>query len=343
MVYLVVALAVAVSAAVVLVLVLRSQRAAATDAENLTMSDAESVPEWADFFTPAQWRRFLAEVDRYFRARRRPYRMEDGVVYVSGDEEEQQRGLGNLAQYCHATTPDQWAEVIARHFDGIEAGRAEIDAVEQDLYDFGLVRAKLHVRLAGEDALPLEMLVHRQDLPGTVSYLVLDLPTTIRTVSPEEAQMWARTTENLFDIALDNVEAAAMPDWSEQSLEGGLPLQALLGDSFFVASLALRLENYPQCLGRGGALVAIPHRHCLLSHPINHVAAVQAVHQLALITQGMYKEGPGSISPSVYWYFAGQFHEIPVQISESQVLVRPPPAFLDMLNDLAGEQDEDNN
>ncbi|MDZ4818192.1 MAG: hypothetical protein SGJ20_04380 [Planctomycetota bacterium] len=297
-------------------------------------------PSWAPFFTDQQWDQFIFEVKVYFANRSLPIEIEQGVVKVrTAEREVHQLGLSNLAQMCHAAERGEWSAIVSRHFEMLERSQEEVKAAEEDIFDFGLTRDKLHVRISDEDSIPEDLVVHRQDLPGTLSYLVLDLPSSVLNVKPIDAEMWGRSVDELFETAINNVQTNCKPQISEQVLQGGVKITALLGDSFFVASLALRLEKYSRCVGTYGSLVAIPHRHCLLAYRIESLEVVSVVSTLGIIARGMCEEGPGSISPRLYWYRDGQFMDLPYEIEDDSFMFRPPEAFVELLEEL-GKGDE---
>lgn len=117
----------------------------------------------------------------------------------------------------------------------------------------------------------------------------------------------------------------------------GTGLQAMFGDSLFVASRLLDLEHFVGPLPTSGALVAVPHRHMLVTHRIETLQVVEVLNQLIQVAHGMYREGPGSIVPHVYWWRDGEpLLMIPATVDDSSINVRPPEEFVGLLNGLPG-------
>jgi hypothetical protein len=173
-----------------------------------------------------------------------------------------------------------------------------------------------------------------------VSYLCIDLPSSVQTVNPDRVARWGVAVDELFAIGLENVRRECVPELVRDELEPGVPYLALTGQSFFVATHALMLRRWDGFVGRGGALVAIPHRHAVICHPIENIQTVKAVHRLALIARGMEQEGPGSITPGIYWYHDDRFTPIPYEVTGEKFVLRPPDEFVELLNRLAGEGGE---
>lgn len=301
------------------------------------------APSWATFFSDQQYRDFIHLVETYFRGRQVPFRMGEGVVHLEETEDgAQQLGLYNLGQLCARHPQQDWPNVIADHFQTMDKSQREQRVLEERLNDFDRVEELLAVRLWPEDYLSQidrAKLIHRLDLPGTVSALVFDLPSSIRNVTPEEAEAWRRSPEELFDIGLANVRENCIPDKSDQELAPGLTIRLLSDESFFVASHALLLEDHPECIGTHGTLVGIPHRHVLLAYPIEDLRVIQAINLLIPIVLGMEREGPGSVSPRLYWHHCGEFVDLPYRIEDQTLHFTPPEAFIEMLQLLSEGED----
>jgi hypothetical protein len=291
-------------------------------------------PEWASFFSLGEWEAFIREVQRYFDDRGVAYHIDGGMVNM--EDGSQQYGLGNLAQMCRQLKRHDWAAFIQSHFSTMEQSEQETHDLELKIGDFMQVKGMLMVRVMADDSIPTDFpLVSRVDLPGTISFIVFDLPSTVRSVRGNEAEVWGRDAEELFAIALDNVRRNAQPDVSHQELKDGQEAIIFSGESFYIASHALLLEEHPECLGPHGALVAIPHRHCLITYPIQSIDVVQVVDVMGMVAMGMEREGPGSISPKLYWYHNGRFVDLPFEITRDAFTFTPPDEFTALLNQLA--------
>jgi len=294
----------------------------------------DDVPDWAKFFAPDDYRAFLEAVDGEMRRRQIPFEFGDGTVHLSPPGADRaDYGLLNLAQTCHATSRSEWESTIREHFDN--AFRSTRDSEELDARSGSLdgVKSCLKVRLYHTDYLA-QMgdtgLIHRVPAEGLIETLVYDLPGSVRTVPPDHVDKWGVPEDELFRIGLDNVRSEQPPPVRQQFDVGkGAVLQALVGDSFFTASHILFLEDHLRPASDFGAVVAVPHRHAVLFHPIADMRVIGAVNSMIPIAFGMYQEGPGSLSSGLYWWKAGKLTLLPTKVTAQSISFQPPSAFVD--------------
>lgn len=293
----------------------------------------DDVPDWARFFTPEEYRGFVEELSLELARRSLRFVLGDGTVSVAlPGAEATDYGLLNLAQTCHATSRAEWASTIREHFDN--AFRSSRDAQEIDAKAGSLdnVRGWLKVRLYHTDYLS-QMgdagLVHRQPAEGLIETLVYDLPGSVRTVPPDHAKAWGVPPDELFRIGLDNVRSERpAPVLQSFDVGKGAVIRALVGDSFFTASHVLFLEEHLDGTPAFGALVAVPHRHAALFYPIADMGVMSAVNSMIPIAFGMYQEGPGSLSPGIYWWKAGRLRLLPTKVTAQSITFSPPDDFV---------------
>lgn len=300
----------------------------------------DSVPDWAAFFNRKRFERFMGLVDDYWSELGREVEIQDGVLRVVGSDEPM--GLQNLAQVCHQSPPDEWAEVIANHFGLLETTREERAELEGRIGDFEAVRHQLGLRLYPADFIdgPVgEAAVFRRDLPGTVTVLVVDLPSSVANIPRDEVGRWRLSDEELFAAARESTRVLAESHKEEVELSDTVTVTLIGGDSYFAASNVLLLDQHHECIGPHGALVGVPHRHAAIVYPVTGIEVVHAVNGLIPVIHGMHQEGPGSISPSLYWYRDGEFLELPYEIGEDGIRFIPPEAFVLLLNRLAEQAD----
>jgi hypothetical protein len=119
---------------------------------------------------------------------------------------------------------------------------------------------------------------------------------------------------------------------SELQLTETIAVQIMSGNSFFASTRVLMLEEFPECLGLYGSLVGIPHRHAAILYPIQNLDVITAVNVLIPLIKSLYNEGPGSISPNLYWYRQQKFINLPYRETRKALQFFPPAEFTDMLN-----------
>lgn len=305
----------------------------------LAAGEAPPPPDWAGFFTADEYAEFIRLVMAYFNERGVPAALGEAVVRATSaaGEEEQEFGLSNLSQVCHQSEREEWPEIIAEHFGLLEQAQREDEELTTRWDDYEAIAGQLAVRLWHPDyreAAGDDMIVFREDLPGAASVLVYDLPHSIKQVHPDQAAAWGRDPAELFARGLENVrDHLSAPELVTVDVGKGINLLMLSGESHYVTTHALLLADHPELVGRHGALIAVPHRHALIAFPIEDFRAVLALNVLLPGADSLYREGPGSITPNVYWYHDGSFTLLPCEIGES-IAFMPPAEFVEMLNQL---------
>lgn len=293
--------------------------------------NAGNVPEWAAFFSRDEYVAFLAAVSAEMQRRELPHQIEAGTVTVTHPDGQQQKfGLQNLAQICHRDGREQCATAIERHFEVMLHSDIEQEATEAMAQDYDRARALLKVRLYPRDYLRAvgDALVYRELAGDVLQVLVFDLPNTVSTVQASQARGWKRSEDELFALGLDNVKAEGKLPISGVANPQGGAVSALLGDSFFAASHALFLSDYLTPATSYGAIVSMPHRHVVLFHPIVDLSIVSAITRMVTMAHGLYREGPGSISPEIFWWRDGNFMLLPARLSDSKLEFAPPIEFV---------------
>jgi hypothetical protein len=298
----------------------------------------EPAPEWASFFKPGEFAEFCAAVESALKEMGRSYEIDAsaGVVLAEepGQEEPNRFGLLNLAQMCRQAPRLDWPSIIHRHFGQILRHRAEADDLMKRLEsDFEAAWPLLKVRLYPADT-PLDPSAVQHPAEGLLAALVYDLPETVMSVSKDHIARWGMPADELFKIALENVRNE--PGIQDELLEipGRVSFHILNGSSFFTATQALLLEQWlPKPLSELGALVAVPTRNTVIYHSIADETVSAAIHAMVFYANGLFQQGPGSITPTLYWWreaawwHEGEFTTIPAMLHGNDVTVDLPEEF----------------
>ena len=291
----------------------------------------DAPPEWAAFFETAdRYERFESLVRRYFKAHGRSTLITDGVVTLGSagatpNEPPLQMGLGNIAQACARADEEGWAVLIAKHFDGLQRGQKDEEAIKGLIGDWDWAREHLVVRLWEEEhvAERVPLWVTRHDVPGLVTVLSLDLPETVRTVLKEDTRGWtSQDQDEWFAVAIENVVRMAPVEHSAVEGDEG-EIQIAEGESVYVASRLLRLSDFPEFLGEHGAFVSAPVRNVIVGVPFNDGEALVLVGTLMGFTADAEARGPGSVSRRVWWWNDGEFEEGEYEITDEGLEVYP--------------------
>ncbi|MFF3431885.1 immunity 49 family protein [Streptomyces sp. NPDC002602] len=245
-----------------------------------------------------------------------------------------QQPLLNLGYTCGRAPESRWPELVAAHFAALRQASTGGESAEE------LLRGT-HARL-----LPLASLT--QDLvdgmryarvvaDGLVFAYALDGPTSVRILT--DADVERAVPQELGRAAYANLLGVPVTH-EEVSLGGRARLHSLHGDSPFVASKALFLSEVArqvtgEPLPRDGALVIVPNRHLLAYHPITDGSVVDALNGLASYALSAYEEGPGQLSPRVYWWHDGALTSLTVIDEDTRTFsLRPPARLLGLMKGL---------
>ncbi|MFE5052471.1 hypothetical protein ACFRAI_40045 [Streptomyces sp. NPDC056637] len=263
---------------------------------------------------------------------------------VTGDAVRLQDGLSplsNLAQQCRRSAEHDWPRIVEQHFAGLEnssqGGESATELLERTCW-----------RLLPDDAFPGETAdgfrYARPVAEGLLAALALDAPTSVRILDDRDVarigaeQLWAAGRANLIREPVEHDEF--------RGPQGAL-MHSVYGDSFFVSSKALVLPDLVRELtGRelpeAGALVVMPTRHLLAFHPIVDGSVVDAVNDLGSYAVGAYEDGPGALSPRLYWWRQGQLVSLTVFDHENRSFsVVPPQELMDLMRSLRGQGSAD--
>jgi hypothetical protein len=227
----------------------------------------------------------------------------DAAFITSADGEEIGFGLLNIAQLCSSSPPESWQVLISEHISTALGGLGEAGAFEFTSYE--ALRHGLKLRLY-EMSDVTRRAVTWTPLAGIHVTLVCETKNAIITVPADQARRWKKSKRELYEVALQNTKARRNLELLSMETPGGVRIQWLCGDDFFVSSQVLFLDEYVTPTEHG-AIVSVPMRQVVLFYPIEDLRVVKAVDDLLPITFGNYQEGPGSVSPNLYWWRNGRF------------------------------------
>lgn len=293
-------------------------------------------PDWAQPMSADEASAFVEAVASEVRRRGLTFELGDGMVRIQRDGAPSEYGLTNLAQVCSLAGRDAWPEAIASHFDNLFAAEDAQAQVNETGRDLDAVRSMLKIRLypgpsvGGMEPNPP---VSWELAPGLTAAFVYDLPTTVTSVNAEHITTWGRSRDELLAIAMDNVRGDAVE--TQAIGDGGASAaMACVADHFFAASHAFLLNDRLRADARHGAVVAVPHRHVLLYAPIVDLGVIQSINSLIPMAVSLFQQGPGSISPGLYWWRKDGVTLLPAQAEGKKIQFAPPDDFVQVLNEL---------
>ena len=295
------------------------------------------VPEWANFFTSSEYQKFIDLVTDYFKTQGEKIVIEDGVAIIPGKEKGYgQYGLQNISQRCRQYEQKDWKELVFGHFDAMYQGEKFMEEFNKKVDHYEQIKQYLGVRIYNTEYQKLAQKIEpvkRDVAEDVVAMLVYDLPTTVMNLQAEHPAKWGKTIDELFEVGLKNIRDNYEVDFKVND-SPGFPIWFATSEHFFTLNVALEMERYSHVVGKQGALVGLPNRHTAVFHPINNLDVVKAVNVMIPVINRMYNEGPGSVSPNLYWYINGDFIQIPYKLTENSLQVSPPNRFAELLNEL---------
>lgn len=289
-----------------------------------------SVPGWATFTAAADYEHFMKEVRAYFRKRNIAITLNDDRVQPVGGNHI--LGLRNLAQLCRQADRSEWSGIVAKQFDLLLANAAKAADRTQPAPEFSDIADRLRIRLYREDQIGAHaaQLVCRRDMEGVLTVLVEDRPETMQTISRGDAAAWGKSDDELFAIAERHLRNADFT-LQEAKFDDKLSILFARDDCNYTSSRALILDLLKDCVGTYGSLVTVPNRHCLFVVPVEVPQAIQLVGKVMGGTLDLFKEGPGSISPHLYWYYEGEFTRVSYPEADGTVGLKLPHVFNRMM------------
>lgn len=294
-------------------------------------------PGWAQPMSREEADDFVKAVAAELGRRGLTHEIGEGSVSLTRDGVANEYGLTNLAQLAHQVGRREWSTAIASHFDSLFAAADADEEIRQRAMSFDGIRSVFKVRLypgASLGGMEPRPPASWELAPALTASFVYDLPTTVSTANPEQVQAWGLSHEELLAVAIDNLRADAV-ERQTVGEAGPSAVVACVADHFFAASHALLLGEHLPASAAAGAVFAVPHRHALLYAPMADMGVVQSINQLIPMAVSMFQQGPGSISPGLYWWRAGSVTLLPAEFDGKNVQFAPPDDFIQALNGLA--------
>lgn len=304
----------------------------------LKKSKATTVPAWAaSFFSAEEYDHFMNALETMLKQRNLNYSMGDGMVYLSGNNTVfEQLGLLNLAQTCKLADPARWENLIYTHFHEMEQSADFNKLFEVKSKDFEFAKDFLAIRLFNKEVLgngPKDIIVQQDFCGDAFTMLSFDLPQSVINVKPDLLQHWSKKPEELFETGKQNVEKKYNFDFSRETIND-FDIWFIQDEHHFVPNFVFSMKKYPALNGEYGSLIGVPHRHAGMIYPIETIETMAAVNSLPFIIAGMFREGPGSVSNSLFWYRNGEFQSLPYEIGENKITLRPTVDFIQMMEKL---------
>ena len=190
--------------------------------------------------------------------------VKEGVVQLEVNQDYSMINLHNLILRCADMEKEAWQPLISAHFEGMYES---IENQKQiDPSNFESIEAYLSIRIYPENYTDQmggsENLIVKTQLPGTISMLVLDLPSTFASIQKEMFLLWNKSIAEVFEIAQKNVNKQEFFKATKVLNLNGNDIEInFIENEDYGSSLALDLPtNAPEFIGEWGSVVAIPNK-----------------------------------------------------------------------------------
>lgn len=299
--------------------------------------DNPKVPEWASFFSVNEFNHFLNAIEDYFSKKKIIYVLGDGMLSVKeNDFGFNDMGLTNVAQVCKQDNPKNYRAIVFEHFESmIRANNFDLE-FKKTIYEYDKIKQYIGVRLYPNgyaEHVGKELTIGKDFVGDIYAMLVFDLPDSITSIQPEQANKWGKSMDELFEIGLKNIKSNYPVEITKEKFDE-FNIWFVQGDHFFAPNIVFDFNAMQKYAGSKGSLIGIPHRHSVIIYPIESLEVVKAINALIPGVYGMNEEGPGSISNNLFWYKDGHFENLPYEIQDNNLQFFPPEKFVELLNTL---------
>ena len=263
-----------------------------------------------------------------------------GVVTLQDGQDYSVVNLHNLILKCSEIDKEKWSELINSHFDSMNESiekQKELDPNKfETLVDYFSIRIyqESFVNQNGGT----ENLIAKKDLDGTVSLLMLDLPSTFTPIQKDMFDLWDKTVEEVFEIAQSNVNKQEFTKMTESIDVNDKKIEVnFIENEDYGASLALDLKNNtPEFIGEWGSVIAIPNKGivniCKVSKekPVDFILFIQ---RFKPVVEQFYNQHPQPISTNFYWYYNGDFTKINVIDNNGEINAISPMGLTELMTE----------
>jgi hypothetical protein len=251
------------------------------------------------------------------------------------DADGRQFGLGSLARRLSdpRLAAKRWPSIVEDHITRLLAsvnGPDEFDVPTEDLLE------RTYLRLYEAGSLPDAdwWSYGREALPGVLELLALDLPDSVATFNDEQV-----TKHGIDRLRVAGLANLRREEADERATYDGVEI--LVGSMFMASTVLVLREVVLRTTGEAhlpnGVLVAVPFRHQLLYHVPRDTEVIEALNSMAAFAAMGYDKEVGPISPHVYWWQDGEFHQITQRDEDGRIEVHVQGGFADVLTRLFPE------
>lgn len=266
--------------------------------------------------------------------------IKSGVITLKPDQDYSILNLHNLIVQCAKVDKKDWETLIHTHFKSMYESMEKQKQLDpnkfETLVDYLSIRIyeESFIRYNGGS----DNLIVKEDVEGTYSVLMLDLPSTFTPIQKEMFGIWNKTTAEVFGIAQKNVNKQQFIKATETiEVKGEEITVHFIENEDYGASLALDLKtNAPEFVGELGAVVAIPNKGivnlCKISKekPLDFVLFIQ---KFKPIVEQFNAQHTQPVSTNFYWYYKGTFTKINLTEENGIINVVAPVGLTELMSE----------
>ena len=264
----------------------------------------------------------------------------EGVVTLEEGQDYSAVNLHNLILKCSEIDKKEWSELINTHFDSMYESiekQKELDPSKfetlVDYFSIRIYQESFVIQNGGTDNL-----IVKKHLDGTLSLLMLDLPSTFSPIQKDMFDLWNKTPNEVFEIAQKNVNKQEFTKVTETVDVNGQKINvSFIENEDYGASLALDLQNnVPEFVGEWGSVVAFPNKGivniCKVSKdkPMDFILFIQ---KFKPVVEQFYNQHPQPISTDFYWYYEGKFTRINIIDNNGEINVISPMGLTELMTE----------
>ena len=202
-------------------------------------------------------------------------------------------GLVNLAQELAGIPTGEWPERVGERLAMLGATSPEYPP------DYEQAGPNLRIRLSADGSQP-GWAAYRRICDGLDEVLMMRNEVGCITVSPSQVASWGISIDRAF------ADGRQQTIWDEprerKILARGDSKVVWVRANFFASSVLLSLDHLLSRTNKFGAIAMAPCRDALLYAEVIDDRITASVAGLIEIGSQWYVDGPGSISPEVFWY-----------------------------------------
>jgi hypothetical protein len=221
--------------------------------------------------------------------------------------------LYNIFVTCMTNQRDKWPSLVKDFVEKSLATAREQRSALALLETYQTGRALLFIKIYPQEYADQlgGRLIGTADFPGTLSAVVVDMPSSIAPLDPSYLGKWKKGQDEVIASAKTNT-FASMKNMSPDSMDLGSG-QTLVSywdeGNIYMASLALDPALIRGHEGALGAFVGIPARSVCVIQPISDKAYVNSLGFNTMMTiKDLFSEQGGSISAKLYWSNKGKIY-----------------------------------